>query len=204
MYTLKVLVLASAAISPRLTASHPNSEVKRGRARAVLRWGTTREGRVLHFSAFALSFCFYLSFLLSFLAARPIFVPSLRPGKCARSAPAETPRHGAAAGGSATPSSGHMCVLCSVLPESVVFLRDRVFRGHIGHTVSRRSAAGRAPRGPLRGHILGPRQVILPGRSRSQWLQQHPPTRRPHHRTRGQDSASTCPCQCRSRHRNWN
>ena len=35
-------------ISPRLTASHPNSEVKRGRARAVLRWGTTREGQMLH------------------------------------------------------------------------------------------------------------------------------------------------------------
>ena len=42
-------MLASAAISLRLTASHPNSEVKRGRAEVVLRWGTTREGSVLHF-----------------------------------------------------------------------------------------------------------------------------------------------------------
>ena len=40
---------ASAAISTRLTASHPNSEVKLVRAGVVLRWGTTREGPVLRF-----------------------------------------------------------------------------------------------------------------------------------------------------------
>ena len=39
-----------AAISSRLTASHPNSEVKLDRAGVVLRWGTTREGPVLLFS----------------------------------------------------------------------------------------------------------------------------------------------------------
>ena len=39
----------SAAISTRLTASHPNSEVKLVRAGVVLRWGTTREGPVLRF-----------------------------------------------------------------------------------------------------------------------------------------------------------
>ena len=38
-----------AAISSRLTASHPNSEVKLDRAGVVLRWGTTREGPVLLF-----------------------------------------------------------------------------------------------------------------------------------------------------------
>eukprot|EP00967_Tisochrysis_lutea_P052235 scaffold64698_cov35-Tisochrysis_lutea.AAC.2 len=37
-----------AAISPWVTASHPNSAVKQGRAQVVLRWGTTREGWVLH------------------------------------------------------------------------------------------------------------------------------------------------------------
>ena len=37
-----------AAISPWLTASHPNSEVKQGRVAVVLRWGTTREGAMLH------------------------------------------------------------------------------------------------------------------------------------------------------------
>ena len=42
-------VLVSAAISTRLTASHPNSEVKLVRAGVVLRWGTTREGPVLRF-----------------------------------------------------------------------------------------------------------------------------------------------------------
>ena len=30
------------------TGSHPNSEVKQGQAQVVLRWGTTREGWVLH------------------------------------------------------------------------------------------------------------------------------------------------------------
>ena len=55
----------SAAISTRLTASHPNSEVKLVRAGVVLRWGTTREGPVLRFS-FVLRkvlLRFYLSFL---------------------------------------------------------------------------------------------------------------------------------------------
>ena len=47
--------LTSAAISPRLTASHPNSEVKRGRVEAVLRWGTTREGSMLYFFFSSLS-----------------------------------------------------------------------------------------------------------------------------------------------------
>jgi hypothetical protein len=48
MNVAAVHVLAYAAISSRVTASHPNSEVKLDRARVVLRWGTTREGRVLH------------------------------------------------------------------------------------------------------------------------------------------------------------
>ena len=44
-----------AATSARvITASHPNSEVKLARARVVLRWGTTREGRVLHIFYFGL------------------------------------------------------------------------------------------------------------------------------------------------------
>ena len=42
----------SAATSPRLTASHSNSEVKRGRVQVVLRWGTTREGWMLYFCNF--------------------------------------------------------------------------------------------------------------------------------------------------------
>ena len=46
----------SAAISTRLTASHPNSEVKLVRAGVVLRWGTTREGPVLRFYVFHLVF----------------------------------------------------------------------------------------------------------------------------------------------------
>ena len=37
-----------ATISLRVTGSHPNSEVKLGRARVVRRWGTTSKGRVLH------------------------------------------------------------------------------------------------------------------------------------------------------------
>ena len=49
------IVSVSAAISTRLTASHPNSEVKLVRAGVVLRWGTTREGPVLRFCCFALS-----------------------------------------------------------------------------------------------------------------------------------------------------
>ena len=49
----------SAAISTRLTASHPNSEVKLVRAGVVLRWGTTREGPVLRFF-----FCFVQAFFL--------------------------------------------------------------------------------------------------------------------------------------------
>ena len=43
------MLFVSAAISTRLTASHPNSEVKLVRAGVVLRWGTTREGPVLRF-----------------------------------------------------------------------------------------------------------------------------------------------------------
>ena len=46
--------LPCAAISSRVTASHPNSAVKLDRARVVLRWGTTREGRVLHIFYFGL------------------------------------------------------------------------------------------------------------------------------------------------------
>ena len=45
--------LISAAILTRLTASHPNSEVKLVRAGVVLRWGTTREGPVLRFCFFS-------------------------------------------------------------------------------------------------------------------------------------------------------
>ena len=41
-------LVACAATSSRVTAYHPNSEVKLDRARVVLWWGTTREGRVLH------------------------------------------------------------------------------------------------------------------------------------------------------------
>ena len=52
-------MLPSAAISTRLTASHPNSEVKLVRAGVVLRWGTTREGPVLRFCDF---FSFFFSF----------------------------------------------------------------------------------------------------------------------------------------------
>ena len=37
-----------AATSGRVTASHPNSEVKLPRVSVVLRWGTTREGDMLH------------------------------------------------------------------------------------------------------------------------------------------------------------
>ena len=49
-----------AAISSRLTASHPNSEVKLDRAGVVLRWGTTREGPVLLFSFYYI-FAFFLT-----------------------------------------------------------------------------------------------------------------------------------------------
>ena len=71
----------SAAISTRLTASHPNSEVKLVRAGVVLRWGTTREGPVLRFIfRFAAGFLsfeedrFILHFswpFLSFLVSQP-------------------------------------------------------------------------------------------------------------------------------------
>ena len=40
--------LVRAATSGRVTASHPNSEVKLPRVSVVLRWGTTREGDMLH------------------------------------------------------------------------------------------------------------------------------------------------------------
>ena len=121
------------------------------------------------FSAFPFSF-FSLSLFSAFFpcGASDLCSLSAPAGKCARSAPAESasPR----SGGPAPPLFSHMCVLSSVLPESAVFLRERVFRGQIGHTVSRpqaalsrRSPAGRAPRGPLRGRILGPRQVLQPG-----------------------------------------
>ena len=56
--------VTDAAISPWLTASHPNSEVKQGRVAVVLRWGTTREGAMLHLFALfkpdAASFVFAL------------------------------------------------------------------------------------------------------------------------------------------------
>ena len=66
--------LISAAISTRLTASHPNSEVKLVRAGVVLRWGTTREGPVLRFF-----FCFAQAFFLlrkigSFCIFFPLFL----------------------------------------------------------------------------------------------------------------------------------
>jgi hypothetical protein len=41
-------IFPHAATSPRVTASHPNSEVKLGRAEVVLSWGTRWEGSVLH------------------------------------------------------------------------------------------------------------------------------------------------------------
>jgi hypothetical protein len=41
-----------AATSGRVTASHPNSEVKLPRVSVVLRWGTTREGDMLHVLSF--------------------------------------------------------------------------------------------------------------------------------------------------------
>jgi hypothetical protein len=47
-YLLQTLLLSYAAISTRVYPSHPNREYKLVRARVVLRWGTTREGRVLH------------------------------------------------------------------------------------------------------------------------------------------------------------
>ena len=40
--------IVRAATSGRVTASHPNSEVKLPRVSVVLRWGTTREGDMLH------------------------------------------------------------------------------------------------------------------------------------------------------------
>ena len=67
-------ILASAAISPRLTASHPNSAVKRGRVEAVLRWGTTREGSMLYFFLCSLS-----PLLLSFASTEvvpPTYLPT--------------------------------------------------------------------------------------------------------------------------------
>ena len=47
-YFLQTLLFSYAAISTRVYPSHPNREYKLVRARVVLRWGTTREGRVLH------------------------------------------------------------------------------------------------------------------------------------------------------------
>ena len=47
-YLLQTLLFSYAAISTRVYPSHPNREYKLVRARVVLRWGTTREGRVLH------------------------------------------------------------------------------------------------------------------------------------------------------------
>ena len=40
--------IVRAATSGRVTASHPNSEVKLPRVSVVLRWATTREGDMLH------------------------------------------------------------------------------------------------------------------------------------------------------------
>jgi hypothetical protein len=45
---IKLHVQIRAATSGRVTASHPNSEVKLPRVSVVLRWGTTREGDMLH------------------------------------------------------------------------------------------------------------------------------------------------------------
>ena len=45
---MQTLLFSYAAISTRVYPSHPNREYKLVRARVVLRWGTTREGRVLH------------------------------------------------------------------------------------------------------------------------------------------------------------
>ena len=47
-YLMQPLFSSYAAISTRVYPSHPNREYKLVRARVVLRWGTTREGRVLH------------------------------------------------------------------------------------------------------------------------------------------------------------
>ena len=47
-YLMQTLPFSYAAISTRVYPSHPNREYKLVRARVVLRWGTTREGRVLH------------------------------------------------------------------------------------------------------------------------------------------------------------
>ena len=44
----ELLNIVRAATSGRVTASHPNSEVKLPRVSVVLRWGTTREGDMLH------------------------------------------------------------------------------------------------------------------------------------------------------------
>ena len=46
-----------AATSPRVTASHSNSEVKLGRDGVVLRWGTTREGPLPHVLRFLFPVC---------------------------------------------------------------------------------------------------------------------------------------------------
>ena len=49
---------AHAAISPWVTASHSNSEVKQGRVSAVPAWGTSWEGDMLHVFALLLHvFC---------------------------------------------------------------------------------------------------------------------------------------------------
>ena len=89
--SLTVLLMFSgcAAISSRVTASHPNSAVKLDRARVVLRWGTTREGRVLHIFLFSLHviwlyflfvyFLFVLFVCLLFVCLLPSFPVPSRP-----------------------------------------------------------------------------------------------------------------------------
>ena len=69
----------SAATSPRLTASHSNSEVKRGRVQVVLRWGTTREGWMLYFSPFFMTLPVSLFFARCGAAARRIHQRGSRP-----------------------------------------------------------------------------------------------------------------------------
>ena len=52
IYTNNLQAMIRAATSGRVTASHPNSEVKLPRVSVVLRWGTTREGDMLHVLGF--------------------------------------------------------------------------------------------------------------------------------------------------------
>ena len=57
-YTFTRPLIAHAAISPWVTASHSNSEVKQGRVSAVPAWGTSWEGDMLHVFALLLHvFC---------------------------------------------------------------------------------------------------------------------------------------------------